>query len=243
MREGLRRAFDFCLALLFVPKCAGCGERLPIGAPPLCPLCRAKYENAKAETCSVCAARLGECFCLPTPMQRHGVRRMVKLLYYRKDGEEVTARMIYALKHKNLGELQRFLAHELAVPLFGAELPAGKTIVTYPPRSRGSMQKDGFDHAAALARALAEELSADFLPTLRRVKNAEQKRLSRRERSEAAAESYALRGNSDLRGKTVILCDDVCTTGATLLATSRILRKAGAREVIFAAVALSARRF
>ncbi len=240
----LRKAFAFALALIFVPKCAGCGDRLPIGSGALCPICRAKYENAKAETCSVCASRLSDCFCLPEPMQKHGVRRMVKLFYYRKTtDDEVTARMIYAGKHKNLAALQTFFAQELAIPLLRAGLPAGKTVVTYPPRSRKSMQRDGFDHAAALARATARALSADFCPTLVRTKNTEQKRLSRKDRLTAAAQSYALRRGCDLSGKTVILCDDVCTTGATLLAASRVLRKAGAREVVFAVLALSPRQF
>ena len=102
------RAWDFLLRLVFVPRCTGCGERLPLDAPPLCPHCRTQYENEKAVTCSVCAERLGDCFCLPTSMQRHGVRRMVKLFHYKKGGEAVTSQMIYTLKHKNLRDLQAF---------------------------------------------------------------------------------------------------------------------------------------
>lgn len=229
---------DTLLRLIFVPRCAGCNERLPIDAPPLCPHCYSLYENEKAVTCGVCAERLGDCFCLPVPMQRHGVRRMVKLFHYRKDGEAVTSRMIYTLKHKNLRDLQAFFAKELTHRLIAAELSRDKTVVTYPPRSRAALARDGFDHAGALAREVARALEVPFLHTLARVESREQKKLSRTERLRAAEKSYSLRDGTDVRGKTVILCDDVCTTGATLLAASRILRRAGAREVILATLAL-----
>ncbi len=230
--------FDTLLRLVFVPRCAGCGERLPLDAPPLCPHCRMLYENEKAVTCGVCAEALGSCFCVPTEMQHHGVRRMVKLFHYQKDGEAVTSRMIYTHKHKNLKDLQVFFARELTPRLLAAALPKGKTVVTYPPRSRAALARDGFDHAGALARRVAQELDAYFLHALVRVQSREQKKLSRTARLRAAELSYRLRDGVDLRGKTVILCDDVCTTGATLLAAARILRKAGAKEVILATLAI-----
>lgn len=238
-----KRFFDLLPDLIFVPRCVACATRLPPGSKlPLCPLCRARYEDEKEATCPACGGRMGECLCTPPDMPRCGVHRMVKLVRYRPSSGDVSAQMIYRLKHRNLLLLQRFLAGELAVPLSG--LVQGREadwLVTYPPRSTAARRRDGFDHAAALAKALACTLGCAYLPTLQRNgrKRAEQKRLSRTARFAAAKENYKLRPNLALPKKHVILVDDVMTTGATMAAAARLLRQGGAAEVVFAVIALT----
>lgn len=242
-----KHAATTLLRLLYVPKCAACGARLSLREAEqgvLCPLCFLRYENEKDATCPVCAARLSSCTCLAPGMPKTAARKMVKLVRYRPREDETSAQMIYTLKHKNLVDLQRFFAGELAAPL-AKILPCDREeyLVTYPPRSRSSYRRDGFDHAAALGRELAAKLGVAFLPTLSRGNTGVQKKLSRTARLQAAAESYALRQGVDLHGKHVILVDDIATTGATLTAACRLLRRAGAKEVIFAVLAITPAAF
>ncbi len=239
MKNKLCRIGRIALRLIFVPKCVGCGLRMPPDTETvLCPVCRAAYESEKENTCAVCGGRMSDCLCLPKRMEHRGIKRMAKLYDYEPQKGEIGARLIYSLKHKNLRSLADFLGKELAEPLRPI-LSEGEFVVTFPPRSHKGIRRDGFDHAETLSRAVAAQLSLEHLSTLRRTRHTVQKSLSREERLKAAATTYVLRDDIDLHGKRVILCDDVCTSGATLIATARLLRSAGAKEVIPAALALT----
>lgn len=239
MKDKLSFAGRIALHLVFVPKCIGCGLRMsPDTEAVLCPVCRAAYESEKENTCFVCGGRMCDCLCLPKQLEGHGIKRMAKLYDYEPQKKEIGARLIYALKHKNLHSLCDFLGKELAQALRPV-LGDGECVVTYPPRGKKGILRDGFDHAEALSRAVAKNLSLSHLCTLRRTHQAVQKSLTREARLKAASLAYALREGVDLRGKRVILCDDVCTSGATLIAAARHLRRAGAKEVIVATLALT----
>lgn len=239
MKEKLARYLRVALRLLYVPKCIGCDSRMAADTEGvLCSVCRDIYENEKENTCPLCAERMSDCLCLPHGMERRGIKRMAKIFFYDPRRDEIGAGLVYALKHRNLASLQAFLAKELAEPLRSLA-SEGDWIVSYPPRSKRGIHHDGFDHAEALSRALAKELAIPHLSTLLRNRHAVQKTLSREARLREAANTYELKKGIDLCGKRVILCDDVCTTGATLIAAVRLLRRAGAKEVVCAVLAIT----
>lgn len=239
------RKFDlpeFIARLFFVPRCAVCQTRLPITHPDgvLCPICRLRYENEKSVTCPKCASVLGECFCLPPDMPKSAAHHMVKLVRYRAGAESAAADMIFALKHDATALLLRFFGKELALRL--SPLLSGKenVLVTYPPRGRKSLFRDGYDHAAMLASSVARELGVPVCRLFRRSFAGQQKKLSRSARLAAARAGYSLRTKASLKGKHVILVDDICTTGATLTALAKHLRAAGAKGIFFAVIATTA---
>ncbi len=231
--------------LLYVPKCVACGERLLLTHRDgvLCDFCRTRYENEKETSCPVCATRAMDCFCVLPHFPKSRVKRMVKLARYQPASEDVSASLIYALKHRRLVDLHRFLGKELAYPLSRLVEDPGEWALTYPPRSARSLRHDGFDHAAAAAKEIAAQLGVDFLPTLTRVGGkTPQKNLSRTERLAAAREDYCLAEDAVVQGKRMILFDDVATTGATLTACARLLHRAGAKEVVFAVIAYTSQK-
>lgn len=242
LRELAAYAARLLPDLLFVPKCVGCATRLPPGTQaPLCPICRVKYEDEKEATCPTCGGRMQDCLCTPPLLPPCGVHRMVKLVRYLPASNEISAQMIYRLKHQNLLPLQRFLAAEMAAALSGLVSEPGEWVITYPPRSPAAKRRDGFDHAGMLAKALAKALGCTYMPTLARGGRGQQqqKRLSRTARLAASRENYSILPSLSLKGRRVVLVDDVMTTGATMAASARLLRKAGAKEVVFAVLALT----
>ena len=65
----------------------------------------------------------------------------------------------------------------------------------------------------------------------RRKAGRSQTELKREERRENVKDAFEARRPEELRGKTILLVDDVCTTGATLEACARALKEAGARRI------------
>lgn len=95
------------------------------------------------------------------------------------------------------------------------------------------LRERGFNQSLVLARAIAPllETRIDFL-SLRRVKYTQpQTGLKRDERRRNVKGAFGVTGSPDLKGKTVILVDDVATTGNTLNECARVLKKAGCERV------------
>lgn len=226
--------------LLFPPRCVGCDELLPPfarRATVLCPLCRTAWETAVTQAAADSAADAS--------------RGLVYLVHYhpgRADG--IPEKLIYHLKHGGDPRAFSFVAERLAPRLSetAATLPTRKPegedrpiLFTYPPRRRSAVTKDGFDQAERMAKALAVACEGDFAPLIRRThrKSSEQKTLTAAQREANAASSYALspKAAETVRDRTVVICDDLCTTGATLGRCAALLVEAGARSVILCTVA------
>ena len=98
----------------------------------------------------------------------------------------------------------------------------------------------GYDQAELLARAAAAGLGLPMIPALARIRaTTPQYRLDRRRRAVNVADAFAVRTGAAgaVRGRTVILVDDVVTTGATLAASAHALLAAGAIAVAAVTVA------
>lgn len=235
-------------ALLFPPICRTCGERMNIFAPTLpqvlCPNCAEKWRVAADAPCPHCGKARPQCDCVPVALRRGGCDRLVKLTRYDADKHGVPEKLVLRCKDVNDRALFAHLAAELMLPTFRAVQASGATVedtvVTYAPRRTGVALTVGHDQAKQLARALARGLGVPCVRALRRVRDgAQQKELSTAERRENAAQSYAVRPSDDWRGKTVLLVDDVCTTGASLAACTQLLLESGAARVIAVCVAVT----
>lgn len=230
MKKLLRMLRD----LLFVPRCAGCGERLSCGAGVLCPTCYAAYEMEKARSCPYCGHTFATCHCAGEFLQKNRLETVVKLFqYYPKDAEAVPNRMVYLLKHRAPRPLVELLSEDLAAALSPVLATAKKPIlVTFAPRSRAALRRHGFDHMAYLSRAVADRLGLSWRPLLSRRDGGEQKKkLTRSARLANMKNAYTYVGEERLDGYHILLLDDVTTSGATLLAAARTLRRAGARDL------------
>lgn len=141
------------------------------------------------------------------------------------------ARIVQALKYRDGRRLLAPLADELAARCLDRAGPV-PGVVTWAPTAPGRRRSRGFDQAELLARAIARRLGAPVRPLLRRRPGGPLTGLGRDER--AATAGYdpvaAVSGS-------VLVVDDVCTTGATLRAAVDGLHRAGAGAVGAAVVA------
>jgi ComF family protein len=99
----------------------------------------------------------------------------------------------------------------------------------------------GYNQSEALARTLAAGMALPFFPTvLRRVRNTpHQTRQSPSVRRDNMRNAFMVRSKGSITRKTVLLVDDVLTTGSTASEAARALRSAGAARVVVAVLAHS----
>ena len=228
--------FHRLLDFIFVPRCASCRERLFAGGGALCDACAARYAVALADVCPYCGGRISACTCPGDRLKREGVARLIKLFVYQPGEENVQNALVYRLKHSADRRVTALLAENLADalrPHISRLREEGRSVIlTYAPRSRRARRAHGFDHMLHLTRETAHLLSAPFASLLTRRSGSEQKKQeSRGARYRNMREAYRYRGRGALTGVDVILLDDITTSGATLAAAARVLRRAGARSV------------
>jgi ComF family protein len=202
MRELARAVADAGVAALVPPRCAGCD------APGswLCLECRDAREPVSA---------VGPLRIRAAGAYEGGLRRAIQRCKYR--GERALA--------DDLGDLvAAVVARDLAL---GARIDA----VVPVPLHRERVRTRGYDQAALLATAVGLRTGLPVIATIHRIlRTRPQVELDRTDRARNVEGAFVAEAGS-LRGLRVALVDDVATTGATLRASSRAARAAGAREV------------
>ena len=108
--------------------------------------------------------------------------------------------------------------------------------MAFVPATPGARRRRGFDHAELLARELSWIIGAEWAPLLAAPRRLDQRRLSRTARIQNMRASMRALPGATIP-PAIILVDDVCTTGSTLMAAVEALRKGGAHTVYCATFA------
>lgn len=235
--------------LLFPPKCIACGALFSfdgLDATPvqLCESCHQQWLSEMLDSCSLCGKAVSLCTCPTEALRRAGCESFRKLVYYRQSGRAlVQNKLIYRMKNSPSRRCGEFLAERFLDPMRGWIKEDGinpsECVLVYVPRSKKAVCIAGTDQAKRICMALSEHTGIPVRSALLRRwgKNRPQKKLKLADRLRNAKEAYRIRRGIRLDGKTVILVDDIVTTGATTGAATRLLKKAGAERVLCLAVA------
>ena len=212
------------------PVCSAClHSPAPLLEDHSCDLCGLPFEDAAALQGT---KRCGACLAEPPLFDRargFGVH------------EGALRRLIHLLKYDRMRPLAKPLAGMMAAPL--ASLPAPDLVVPVP-LYRARRWRRGFNQALALSEELGRQAGVRCEPrVLRRIRATQpQAGLSYAERKQNVANAFVVRERGLVEGRTVLVIDDVMTTGATLDACARALKKAGARSVLALTAARAKRR-
>lgn len=141
--------------------------------------------------------------------------------------------LIHRFKYGRQFYLRRLLAGCLAEAMHDSRMQAFPADALVPvPLHPTRLRERGFNQADALAETLSK---STHLPVLRCIERrrftSTQTRFDRFERMQNLRNAFAMRKNSDVRGKHLVLLDDVLTTGSTLHECALVLRAAGAESV------------
>jgi len=233
--------FEWLVDWLYPPRCRGCSSRIygrdseyfcvpcwdeiQLVSHPLCNLCGRPFPDASGEdhTCGICldrpprfaAARAWACY-PREEQQTHPLRQVVQKFKY---GRKVAL-------GKPLGRLmargcQEFLAAcraELIVPV---------------PLHAKRLRWRGFNQSVLLARQIGRiyQVPMDPFVLMRGKETTPQTQLTEEDRRRNIRGAFAVNPEKSVKGKTILLVDDVYTSGATVNECSQILKRAGAEEV------------
>jgi len=104
-------------------------------------------------------------------------------------------------------------------------------LITFVPSGLKRTKERGFNLAKLLADNLSMELNLPLVDTMQRINETHQINKDFKSRQENIKDAFKLLENVDIKNKIVLLVDDVYTTGATMNECSKVLKKAGAKEV------------
>jgi len=215
--------------LVLPPRCGGCRR---VGAW-LCDGCRAKIRRLEEPLCRRCGAEVasarGDCGCrarLPA------LTRLRSAVAYEGPAEKA----IHRFKYEGWRRLSRPLAQLLAERLV-VEGVAARWVVAVPLH-RDRVRQRGFNQSELLAADLRRMLALDAADgeLVRTRSTPPQVGKDRRSRFENVKDAFAWHG-SPLRGESILLLDDVATTGATLNACAAALNGAGSGPVTGVSIA------
>jgi len=236
---NIHELWDRALFYLSVPECVSCKTKLDYGVLALCPECYSVYKKIASRNCSRCAKLLSECTCPGELLDKNRVRTVVKLFRYISREENICANsLIYSLKRDNRKDVLEFCVKEMVAPLKNAFSSFENVVFTNVPRRRSAIIKYGMDHAGLLAKTLAEEVGASYMSLLKSKSRKAQKSLRRDERIENTR--FVLRSKTgQLNGKTVVVIDDVITSGASVVEAARVIRDLHPKKIAAAAIAIA----
>lgn len=197
--------------------------------PPKCILCRAILEKNETDLCGACRKAAPEH--LKTNIKLSSVARWRAVWYYKDDVRKSILRYKFGNARHYADAYGRMLAMKL--------LEEQPEVLTWVPIGKKRLRRRGFDQCRLLAEAVGRELGMEPVQTLVKCKDTPPQSTIRRaqERRANVLGVYRMADGADVAGKRVLLLDDVITTGATVSECAGVLRRAGAKEVVCAAVA------
>lgn len=208
--------------------CRKCLFEIKLNERQLCPLCE-KTATYRGELCFSCKER-----------KESHLDGLVAAVSYENP---FLKRAIYNLKYRFVLELAAPLSELLLKSLFENDIPLPKYIVPVPLHRR-RLRWRGFNQSFLLAEKISAGLTPpvkiEILETLERTrhKKPQMKIKKYRNRLESVKGIFSLKvKHSKIKGKKILLVDDIATTGATLQECAKALKEAGAKKVFAAVIA------
>jgi len=222
--QGLNGFLNLC----FPPVCLHCHEQIPDQTFWLCGNCQQRLQPVPEAHCPKCGCPSDTEACPNCAEMHYAFDRAVSLYLY----EGAIKTVIHNLKYSGFSRIADWLAN-IAFQTIQADTDLQSVDMVCPvPLHRVRQRERGYNQSALIARAMAVKLQKPFQEHIL-VKNrntASQTAMSRTARLSNVRGSFRM-GKSAVRGKRILLVDDVFTTGSTVNEASRTLRAAGAAQV------------
>lgn len=223
--------------LLFPRRCPVCDRPVKPAGALICAACTPKLKYVGEPVCFKCGKAVREAqqeYCFDCAHKKHEYDRGISLYQYAG-----IRKTVYRFKYGGRQEYADFLGEEMARRL-GWQILAWKPDALIPvPLHPKRLRKRGYNQAQLLAEKTGQLLEIPvFSDWLLRVKNtAPQKLLDGRARQNNLKRAFKI-GRNDVKLKTIVIIDDIYTTGSTVDEIAITCRQYGVEKVYFAALSI-----
>ncbi len=228
----MSRMVDWWISRFFPQHCSGCAkvidyrewwcedclQDLPVIEPPICPHCGVSKTV---------------CFC---EQQHHAYDRCCAPFY----NEGVAGKAIRRYKYAYLKPIAKALAPYVAAVVRREYAEAMPQMITFVPLHKSDAKLRDFNPGETIAREVAALLDIPCVPLLiKRYQTEPQKNLSALRRSGNLLGAFDVLPDVSIKGRSILLIDDVLTTGATLDECAKMLKIFGAQTVLAATAVIT----
>ena len=224
--EYLHRLYNTVKEYIFPVFCISCAQE----GTWLCPSCSTSIDVTAQLSCPVCHTETEQGVCCdtcPSSLDQH-----IALIKYEEDA--LIGTLIHTLKYHYAEDILSVI--QLLVDDNMAQhtqlLPTIDVIIPVPLHKKRFAER-GFNQALHIARMVAPYLDASIVETalIRTRHTPHQATLKREARIQNVENAFSINDNAGIAGKTVLLVDDVYTTGSTMQSCAQLLCDAGAVSV------------
>lgn len=228
MHPLLTDVYRAILHALLPVRCVVCTQEAP---EALCAVCLSQLSPVQTQCCAVCRkpnlAGLTHAACT----DKYTIEQLLSLYDYT---DTRVSELIIAGKYKFVPDAFRMVAPELSrlVKTY-IELDTTNIVVTPLPLHRSRQRWRGFNQAAIFAQHMSSDLNIPYAEVLirhRRTKT--QKDLKRADRLTNVSNCFTHIPGVEIQRKTILLIDDVTTSGSTLQEAAKVLKQHGAARVV-----------
>lgn len=227
---------------MFPRRCPVCGEIVKPAGGLICPPCSKKLSPVLPPVCKKCGKEiLNETmeYCEDCLTHRHTFEYGAALLNY----DETAGKIMAQIKYRNRREYLDFFGKALAAG-YGKKIRNMRVDALIPvPIHRARRRTRGFNQAEILADVMGEYLDIPVYPDIlvRERKTRPQKELSAQERLKNLSGAFRVQ-NLPAVVRSVLLVDDIYTTGSTIEICARTLKAAGVEHIYFAVICMTGGR-
>lgn len=211
----------------------------------MCKECLAKIVTLDGLLCRVCGEKLFSTYIQDEQGPLCGLCRRIVPQFRRAVSygayDDELRELVHLFKYNAIRPAGALLAGLLHQAMGGLQLPAELVLIPVPLWP-GKRQARGFNQAEAIARAFCSlqasgSIQLDTSSLVRTRETASQTGLTRKQRRANVRGAFAVTKAEKVRDRSILLVDDVMTTGTTVNECARVLLRAGAKEVFVATVA------
>lgn len=202
-------------------------------SPRLCVVCGQRLAPTERSLCSVCLFHLPRTDFHQKPLDnpmaqlfwgQAPIEKAAALFYYHPHSE--TAQLVYRLKYNNRPDIGEDMGRVMANELQAADFFSDIDVLLPVPLASKRLRQRGYNQSEQLAKGISDITHLPIVSKALRRKHFQQSQttLNRWQRQENVEDTFWLKDGSQLQDKHVLLIDDICTTGATLISCANTLK-------------------
>ena len=223
--HSLSRIAEKAVALVYPNRCLACNKITPLKY--FCKDCTGLLNPIKLKLCTKCGLPRKYCAC---KWNFYYFDKMLSCF----EADEITKNAFYSFKFGgNLMGAKYFSSHMSRKIKNSSNVP-NIDFITSVPSHKSTLNERGYDQVKLLAKGISKDLKIKYVKLLNQPGKTPKQHESTdiKERFLNVSGKYSVLKNKNLNGKTVLLVDDIKTTGATLSQCARELKLSGAEKVI-----------